>query len=322
MERILGIIGVVLALVFVGAVVLTSYQSGERDAKKNVALFEIAPERVDRIRIEGPDGSETIILRSGAGWILPDLGDFPADAVRVKETLDRLLLARRVLAVGSGAEAQREYKVADDTFERRLTLSAGDSVLTTVYLGSPQGPRQSHARLAGDAEVYAIAFGLYDAEADAGAWIDRNLLQVPEAEIAAIEVNGLHIVHDATRHGNAAWQLDAAASDQQLDGDAAARLAGQITALRIEGIRDTEAEPDYGLDDPQLSLTVTRRDGTRIAYRLGQSALQQDWSLVSSMRPEHFRLSGYSAHRLIDATRRDVLLAPAKSARHAAASGN
>jgi hypothetical protein len=322
MERILGIIGVVLALVFVGAVVLTSYQSGERDAKKNVALFEIAPERVDRIRIEGPDGSETIILRSGAGWILPDLGDFPADAVRVKETLDRLLLARRVLAVGSGAEAQREYKVADDTFERRLTLSAGDSVLTTVYLGSPQGPRQSHARLAGDAEVYAIAFGLYDAEADAGAWLDRNLLQVPEAEIAAIEVNGLHIVHDATRHGNAAWQLDGAASDEQLDGDAAARLAGQITALHIEGIRDTEAEPDYGLDDPQLSLTVTRRDGTRIAYRLGQSALQQDWSLVSSMRPEHFRLSGYSAHRLIDATRRDVLLAPAKSARHAAASGN
>jgi hypothetical protein len=100
------------------------YQSGERDAKKNVALFEIAPERVDRIRIEGPDGSETIILRSGAGWILPDLGDFPADAVRVKETLDRLLLARRVLAVGSGAEAQREYKVADDTFERRSPRAA------------------------------------------------------------------------------------------------------------------------------------------------------------------------------------------------------
>jgi Domain of unknown function (DUF4340) len=319
MERILGIIGVTMALVFVAAVVMTSYQSGKRDAKKNVAMFEIAPERIDRIRIEGPDGAETLILRAGEGWILPDLGDFPADATRVKETLDRLLLTRRILPVGSGADAQQEYKVADDDFERRLTLSEGDTPLTTVYLGSPQGPRQSHARIAGDADVYAVAFGLYDAEADDSAWIDRGLLQVPAAEIAAIEVNGLRIVHDPAKHGAAAWRLDGTGSDEKLDSDAASRLADLVAELHVEGIRDTETQPDYGLDDPQLSFTVTHSDGKRVDYHLGKSALEQDWSLEASIRPEHFLLSGYLAHRLIDATRRDVLLAPAKQNQHAAA---
>ena len=97
----------------------------------------------------------------------------------------------------------------------------------------------------------------------------------------------------------------------------AADLLGE---LRVEGIRDSGTQPDYGLDDPQMSLTVTRRDGRRIDVRLGKSALEQDWSLKASIRPEHFRLSGYSAHRLIDAARREVLLAPAKANQHAAAS--
>lgn len=317
MERILGLIGLVMALIFVGAVVLTSYESGQRDAKKSVALFDIAPERVDRLRIEDGNGAEALLVRAGNGWVLPDLGDFPADTARVTEALDRLLLTRRILPVGSGAEAQREHRVADDDFERRLTLFDGETNLTTVYLGGAQGPRQSHARLAGDADVYAIAFGLYETEADVNAWLDRDLLQVPEAEIAAIDVNGLHIVHDVTKPGDAAWHLETAQNGEALDARAAARLAERVAELHVEGLRDTETKPDYGLDDPQLNLSVTRRDGSRVDYRLGKAALDPDWSLGSSLRPEHFRLSTYSARRLIDAARREVLLAPAKPARHA-----
>jgi len=308
MEKILGIIGVILALVFVSAVVLTTWESGKRDAKKNIAMFEIAPEDVDRIRVAGPDGAEALIVRSGEGWSLPDLGDFPADPRKVDDVLTRLLHVKANRPVGSSEEELIAFKLAGDDFERRITLAEGDTILATLYLGTPQGPRQVHARRADQSAAYDIDFGLYDAPADAGEWIDKGVLQMPLGDMAAIEVAGLRLVPAGAATGTGRhWQLDGN-GEARLKASAAARLADLLAQLRIDRLAGPEAESDYALDTPLLSLSVTRSDGRRIDYRLGKADLDEDYTLAVSTRPERFRLAARAARRLIEAAQRDSLL--------------
>jgi hypothetical protein len=177
-----------------------------------------------------------------------------------------------------------------------------------------------YLRLADEDTGYSVHFGLYDASIDYDDWFDHGFLQLPKDDIAAIEVNGLRLVTDAAVAGG--WRLDPAPalddSGPALDEKAADRLAGLLAELRVESFRADEAKPDYALDTPQLTLTMTRRDGKAITYVLGRSALQKDFSLKVSTRPEHFRLSIYAANRLINAATREALLPP-KSKNHAAA---
>jgi hypothetical protein len=308
MEKILGILGVVLALVFVSAVVLTSYESGQRDAKKGSMMFALEASEVDSITIEGPDYGTTDLLRKGEGWVLPDLGDFPADRRKVEEMLQRLLAIREDFPTESDPEALTRFKLADDDFERRITLSGADKTLATLYLGSPEGPRQSHARRNGEDTAYAVAFGLFDAPADSDDWTDKGVLQLAEADITGIQVNGLHIVAAITADSEGRWLLEDADPSTSLDQKAAGRLTERLAGLLVEQVLSREAEPGDGLDAPELRLSVTLKDSSRVDYRLARAGMTGLYTLKASTRPEYFRLSGYVAHQLIEAARREVLL--------------
>lgn len=316
MEKILGILGLCLALLFVGAVVLTTYQSGQREAKKNVAMFDVPPEAVDRLRIEGPEG-EALLVRDGDGWTLPALAGFPADGHKVEDALTRLLHARANLPAGSGEADLIRFKLAGDDFERRVTFASGNRALATLYLGTPLGPRQVHARRADDAIAYDIDFGLYDAPAEAAEWIDRHALAAAPADMAAIEVAGLRLVAENRAAGTPpTWQLEGSDA-ARLQTKAAAQLADLLAQLSVEAMLDQTTETGDGTAT-LLTLTVIRRDGARIDYRLDKEATAEAYSLTVSPWPQRFRLSARDARRLTEAARRETLLMSTGSGQHAA----
>ena len=266
--------------------------------------------------IEGAADQQTVLLRSGDGWRLPDFGNFPADRQRIEDMLHRLLAIREDFPVDSSPEALIRFKLADDDFERRIILSGGDKTLATLYVGTPEGPRQVHARRAGSDDAYAVAFGLFDVPLAAADWTDKGVAQIPQDDIVALQVNGLHLVAPIAGDAGTAWQLDGDAEGSpegaELKPAAAVRLASRLSALRVEQVLGTETDPGDGLAEPQLRLGVTRKDGKRVDYRLGRAAMTGVYTLKVSTRPEHFRVSSYTAHQLIEAARRDTLLAKPK----------
>lgn len=320
MGKIFVIIGSILAAVIVVAITVTIHEVDVRETKRHVKMFDIAPADIDRITIEGPNYEELSLQRDGKGWILPDLGDFPADKNKVEDMLSRLLAIEEQLPLDSSPEAVIRFKVSDEDFERRVTLFGGDAELAGLYIGTPEGPRQVHARRAGDNTVYAVDFGLFDASIDNDDWFDHGFLQMPVSDIAAIEVYGLRLVPD-DKEG---WRLDGSGAGDDpaptLDVKAAARLASLLADLRVDALLDDETAPDYALDTPRLTLSLTRKDGTTIDYALGRTVLQKDYSFKVSTRPEHFHLSSYTAHQLIEAATREALLThPETGGGHAAA---
>jgi hypothetical protein len=248
--------------------------------------------------------------------------------------LGRLLDIREDFPVAASDDALIDLELADDDFQRRITLFGGDRTLATLYLGKAEGPRQVLARRAGEATAYAVAFSAFDAPVTIADWTDKGVLQIDQGEIAALQVDGLDLVAPgdlehvapgdlervAPGDSETAWHLDGTAGTAggaELNSAAAARLAGQVAGLRVEQVLSAAAEPGDGLDEPQLRLHVTRKNGKQIDYLLGRNAKTGIYTLMVSTWPELFRLSAYTAHQLTEAARRDVLLA--KPAQHAAA---
>jgi hypothetical protein len=288
---------------------------------------------LDHITIEGPDKAEVVLAKEAGTWRLPQVDDFPADADRIGQLIDRLESLKRGLPVATSSGASKRFKVSEASFERRITLGDGGKTLATLFLGTSPSMREVHARRAGRKDVYTVDFATYDVPVKAEDWEDKDVLRIPEGDIWAIDVNGLHITRTAEAAATAVAKATAAqpagsgaiqaksvwrASGEHLKPQAADDLAERLANLNIGAVLGTQAKPGYGLTQPVLSLTVTRKNGQRIGYRLGKMSDGQAYALKSSTRSEYFRLPLYAAEPLVEAAQRGTLLAAKATARRTA----
>lgn len=315
----MGKIFAVIAVLMIGIVALsisvTLYEDSAREEKQvQTAMFQFAPESVDRIVIDGPAGDQARLERRDGRWVLPRLGGFPADPEAVEDILLRTLGLDRELPVEPGPDVLENLKLTDTNFERHVTLFQGEKALANVFIGAAQGPRHAHARIAGEDTAYSVAFGLFEAPPSDGEWIDNAALQQAKDEIVAIEVADLRLVFVEE---NGSWQLADGTGDEDLAPGAADRLADLLAELWIESIlSEAEAKPHLG--NAVLTMTVIGKDGGRSDYRLSYAPLSGDYALQVSSRPEVFAISAYQARRLAEAGRRSTLLVPPAASHHAA----
>lgn len=289
---------------------LSGMLTGPAGAEAPLLAFDKAA--IDRITLEGPDRAKVVLAKAAEGWQLPGAGDFPADGTRVTELLDRLAGLKGGDVVASTAGARERFKVSDEAFERRITLARGDASQATLYLGTSPALRRLHARAQGEDDVHIVELAVYDLPVKAADWQDKALLAVPQAEIAAIDIEGLRIERmardDADNGEEVKWTASPLDEGRRLKGDAADTLARALAELRFDEVLGREAKPEYGLDKPALRLTVTRKGAEPVEYRLGKEADKEAYTLKVSSRPEHFRLATWTATALLDAARREVLL--------------
>jgi hypothetical protein len=315
MEKTIRVLAVLLAAQLLLAAGLTFTGPDLAAAHPHTPLLALGNKPVDHITIEGPKGARVVLAKQGSSWVLPGAGNFPADHVQVDTLLSRLEGLQRGLPVATSASALKRFKLSDENFERRVTLTHGDDTLATVYLGSAPDMHHVNARTGKDDVVYAVKFAAYEAPDKAADWEDKTILQVPQDDIASIEVAGvtLHPV-PAVSAGTgkpsspASWQIDGLGTGEVVNQAGAKGLAAQLAQLRVGAVLGTEAKPDYGLGKPALTLSVTRQGSGKIDYRLGPTGKEGYAVLKSSARPEYFRIPGYTADALVKAAGRAQLV--------------
>lgn len=281
-----------------------------RPADTSLLAFDKAS--IDRITLEGPDLAKVVLAKREGHWYLPAADDFPADDTRVAQLLDRLAGLEGGDVVAESTKAHARFKVSDAAFERRITLAKGDAAQATLYLGTSPALRRLHARTEGSDEVHIVELAVFDVPVKAADWQDKTLLAVPQAEITAIDLDGLRLAHgggDGTDQGKAApWTADPLPEGKRLKVAAADTLARLLAELRFDAVLGKAAKPEYGLEQPVLRLTLTRKGGEPVEYRLGKAADKEAYTLKVSSRPEHFRLASWTAKSLLDAAKRETLL--------------
>lgn len=311
MNRTLIALAALLVAQLIAAAGLGFAANGLSGPAKEVPLVALTDHEVDRITIEGPDKAKVVLAQAKGSWQLPDLGNFPADQTRVKSFVAALGKLHEGAPVATTQDALSRFKVGASNFERRVTLASAGKPVGTVYFGTSPSMREIHARRDGQHEVYSVQFASWQMPAKASAWEDKTLLQIPVKDITGIDVAGLHLVHAEEKgggHAKVAWQATGLGSGEALDQTAAASLAGALADLEFDHVLTGAPSAESGLASPALVLTVTRRGGASVVYRIGKSKDGKTYTLQSSARSEFFAVPSYAAEPLIAAASRDKLL--------------
>jgi hypothetical protein len=302
-ERWIRILAVVLGLqvLLVGFAWLGG--RGPQETGGDVRFLDRPPQEIVAVTIQGAeDGPALTLERRGEGWVIARLDDLPAAGERIDELLRRLHEARVGPAVGTTASALERFRVADDAFERRLTLRDREGGEWVLYVGDSAGPGRVYARLGGRETAHELAIRRYEFGDAVRDWAAKDLLHVNGAEITRISID-----EDLTLvRGEAGWTL--AGEDAKVDQEEAQRLVDRLTRISFNEVV-SEAESRKG--EPLLTVRIERKDGDPVVYRFyareGEAQDASEYLLQIEGRPWWFVVPGYAAAGVIDLDRDKLL---------------
>ncbi|MEW7980560.1 MAG: DUF4340 domain-containing protein [Candidatus Sedimenticola endophacoides] len=317
MNKTVKILAILLAAQLLLAVGIGLGNRGVSSSNEPVALVSFDSGKIDRITLEGPDDANVTLEKKGGAWVLPDMADFPVNSEKVKQLFERLGALRSGTPVATSGSARKRFKVSDEQFERRITLSASDNAVARLYLGSSPGMRLIHARNETSDAIHAVKMAVYDVPVKPSDWEDKSVLTFPNTDITAIEVNGLRFERsDPASDGDSkandagappAWRTKGLAGGKRLNQEAADKLVGSLADLRFDRVLGQEAKDEYGMENPVLEVLVSLKEGDPLTYRLGKDKEKEEYTLKVSNRPEYFRLASYKAKPLVESANREKL---------------
>lgn len=286
-----------LALVQVAlAAVLFFAGSGNNlaNSTQRAQLFEFDNASVDKLVIRSKD--ETVELVKGdagdAAWTTTD--DFPANQGKITGLLDKLKELKTSFPVATSKSAYERFKLADDDFERHITLEQDDKALGSLYLGSGAGARRTHARYGDDPAVYGVNIGAYDTPAALDDWLDKSVLQLKADDLKTVALGEVEV-----EKVDGVWKVNKLPQGKLLDQKAIEDGLSPLLSLRFDKLLGKEVKPDYGLNEPEFALKLTHKDGER-AYQIGKLKDGDDYVLKTSDRPEYFQLAAYAVKPLLE----------------------
>ena len=284
-----GLIALLLVQV-VTALVLAG--QGLHQVTPDEPLLGLSAQQVDGIEIVSTDDSLRL-ERSPDGWVLPELGGFPADTGKVDQLLTSLSDMPRSLPVASSAESRRRLKVADDDALIRVKLLGEGGTLAELLTGDSPGFRRLYGRLAGEDEVYDLPLASFEIASDSDDWVRRDRLRLDAEAIAQIDAGGWTL----TRTAEGSWQLDG--DERGLDQAEVEALVRRIANLSYQGVAVAPAETaDSG--EATLRLEIELDSGER-AQRVVTRDGETGYLLQAGADPYLFRLSEYDLDGIVDA---------------------
>jgi hypothetical protein len=211
-----------------------------------------------RVELAGEEGTKVTLVKAGEGWALEELNGFPADGGKVDDLIDDLrgLQVRRPVVTGSRYHSA--FKVSDDENEGRVRIwdDPAEAPEVDLIVGSSPNYRTVHVRLGGESPVFeARDLAVYDVRPDTGSWIEKDLVDIPEAEMVGLLLANENGSFELVREGDA-WRVADGSEVRGLDPDevdALIRAARSIQLADAVGPKDASA---HGLADAAATLTL------------------------------------------------------------------
>lgn len=270
-------------------------------------LLSFEPALVTELRIEAADGSVDLKKVKGQ-WRLPQLENFAADQGKVDKLLEKLARLEKGWPVATTAGAVRRFRVAEEDFERRITLFKDGAQVAQIYFGTSPGFRKVHARSASDNVIVAADFSLIEALARRNDWIDRNALEVPVADIVRVEMPQFTLLYE-----EGAWRLADLKDSETMEEKAADDLVGRLAALQIDGLYPDGEAVKKDQEGQSLSFTLVPGQGEALTYALSRLE-DQNYLLTRSDRKERFKVAAWRISPIEDASRDKLVKAAEKPA--------
>ena len=200
-------------------------------------LVDIQQEDIDKIVIQADSANEKASItlqKEGEQWLLPALNNLPVKQQQLGTVLNKLTSLQSNWPIGTTKSSHQRFEVADEKFQRRITLYNGDQTAVDLLLGSSPGFRKVHARLANKDEVYSIAMNTFDFPIEDKQWLDKSLLAVSNIS----RIQGADYTLKKTGNN---WSLENTPIiyANTVDQEKARQLSQKLTSLDVLDIADT-----------------------------------------------------------------------------------
>jgi hypothetical protein len=212
-------------------------------------------DEVAAIEVEA-GGTTTTMRRDGEVWRLDDRGGYPVDPAKVRDVARGVAGLRLVEAktASRGRLPRLELEEPSDAQakSRRIKLAAPDgTAIAEVVLGKETfslfgaGRGGIYVRRASEDQAW-LAAGAVDLPGDAIAWLDREVIDVAEGDVARVTLaagSSAPVVIVKDGRDAESFTLDALAEGERADADKLARVAGTLSALTFSDVRPAAAKP-------------------------------------------------------------------------------
>ena len=231
-------------------------------ARTEPLLTAFSTEAVERITVADDLGNEVSLAKNEEGWVLPNADDFPVDAAKVEELLDKIAGLNTSRLIASNPSSLARLEVKDGDFQRRLNLASASST-EVIYLGGSGGANTTYVRHADDDRVYlGMGLNTWEAPTQVSLWIDTSYVSVPQDDIFALRLDNSHGSFSFQRDGED-WFYDGA--DEAVDEVQMAGLLRNAASIHMAAPLGRQTRDEYGLDDPQITLQVWHRQAVETA---------------------------------------------------------
>lgn len=288
---------------------------------------------VNEIAIESAEGNFHVRLRDDQGWAVVERDFFPADLGTMRATAIGIAELELVEAKTARAEWLGQLGLeapADGGEAIRIVLSdAAGNVMADLLVGDSQaaadaqGRRDIYVRRTDQTQAWR-ARSFLSPQADLGAWLDKNVLDIARERIGATTVRPAagptFSVSRASPHETDFQLVDMPTGRELLYPGVTDSVATAITRFDFEDVR-AQGELDFGaaaeietrtFDGLIVTLHMTVEDGVHwaaISVEAGTDEAQTEaQTLNAQLAGWAFKLSQFQADMFL--TTRESLLAP------------
>lgn len=258
------------------------------------------------------DQDKTISLRNVDGaWVLPDAGNYPAQASKVTPVLEKITKLNTGNLVARTEVSQKPLRVTGDDYLRRVDFETADGATHTVYLGTAPRYTATHFRVAGQVETYLTSeLSTWELNTTASGWIDPTYVTIDKTTLSEIVLENANGTFTLVKNGDTWTLADLAEGDVVAQGkvDDVVNKATQITMQEPLG---TTEEAAYGFDAPRATVTLKTADGGVTTLRVGgQLAETKNYIVKSSESPYYVVVAEFSVKSLVEDAYADFIQQP------------
>lgn len=267
---------------------------------------------ISRLVIQDDKALQLILEDKGGTWVLPDAGDFPADATKIAPLIENIKQLKTGRLITQTAASHRQLLVAEDKYTRRLDIQWQDGARSLIFIGTSSGAGATHFRLDPQPEVYLSAdLTSYGITPQASNFIDTSFVSIPAETVTALVLENAAGKLEFEKAGDA-WSLKGMGADELFNSSAFTSVLTQATGLRMSAPLGKEKKPTYGLAQPKATVQImASKDNAAQEFTLQVGAkVGEDYAMSFSGSPYVVRVSSYSALNFTEKTRADFITPP------------
>ena len=300
---------VIAGLVFAGLILATvlllrSPEKGSAPAAgSSRPIAKIAGDGFDTLEVT-KGKAITTLKRDGDAYKIVKPIAYAADKDAAKLAFESIAKIDFGNIVSDQKSRQGEFELGDDSL--RVAVKKGEQVLADLRVGKTTN-QMTMVRVEGKNDVWAVSGIIkYQFDKDTAAWRDKTITHFEERDAEKLQVatkSGAKIVLSKPAAPDAGpapeWQLvESTVKVEPFDKSVATGVVSQLATWKANDFADDAKPEETGLDSPELTVTVSLRNGTQQTVLLGNKKGEEDWYVKLADKPQVYLVKKYNLERM------------------------